>query len=248
MGVNTLRTALKLAGALAVPLQDTALPLELVDAHGRQVGGAMLLGRVVVRFVHGDSGVDHFGLDHFLLEDGLDGLVNVAGEDSVSFRRDCFLPTEQDLLVNMFAFDNRSAALGVLGVVDDALVAELGLLGLQSPLGLLIFAVVKLAVYYAANIVPVLFGKDLTVLDGLHLAMVVVLVYFFVDGGVDLLVPGGLDSLVLHCRGNLLVDSGIMVTSLGHEVLDCLLFGVHCRAMGCWVKVVDRMTVSSLAW
>lgn len=80
--VNALGAALELARALAVALQHTALPLELVDAHGRQGGGAVVLGGVVVRFVHRDGGVDYFRLDHFLLDDRLDGFVDMTGEDS----------------------------------------------------------------------------------------------------------------------------------------------------------------------
>lgn len=143
-------------------------------------------------------------------------------------------------LVNMLALHGRSTALGLPGVLDDTLVSQLGPLGLQSPLGLLLVAVVELAVHYAANVVPVLLGEDLAVLDRLNLAVVVVLVHLLVDGGVDLLVPGRLDGLVLHCRSNLLVDSGVMVAGLGHKVLNCLLGRVHYGVVGClelwWFK------------
>jgi len=216
--VDALRAAVELAGAFAVAFQDTALLLELVDADGREVGGAMVLGRVVVDFVHGDGGVDDFGLDHFLLNDGLDSLM--------------------DVVVNMLALDDGSAALGVLGLMDNTLIAELSLLGLKSPLSLLMVAVVELAVHYAANVVLVLLRKDLTVMDWLHLAVVVVLVHFLVHGGGDLLVPGGLDSLVLHCRSNLLVDSGVVMARFGHEVLDCLLSLVHFDVRCCFGLVV----------
>lgn len=80
--VDALRASLELASALVVPAEHTALLLELVDADRGQVGGAVVLGGVVVDFVDGDGGVYNLRLDDFLLDDGLDGLVDVAGEGS----------------------------------------------------------------------------------------------------------------------------------------------------------------------
>lgn len=145
----------------------------------------------------------------------------------------------RNLLVNMLALDDGSTALGVLGLVDDTLVPELGLLSLQSPLSLLVVAVVELAVYYAANVVLMLLGEDLTVIDRLHLLVVVVLVHLLVHSGSDLLVSRGLNRLMLHCGSNLFVDSGVVVAGLGHEVLDCLLGLIHCDMVGCLDLVVD---------
>jgi len=48
----------------------------------------------------------------------------------------------------------------------------------------------------------------------------VVLVDLLVDGSLDLLVLGAVDGLVKNSRGNLLVDGGVMVTSLGPEVRE----------------------------
>jgi len=127
----------------------------------------------------------------------------------------------------MLALNDRSTALGVLGVVHDTLIPELGLLGLQGALSLLVIAVVKLAVYDTSDVVLVLLREDLAVVDGLHLAVVVVLVNLLVDGCGDLFMAGGLDRLMLYCRSDLLVDSGVVVARLGHEVLDCLLSPVH---------------------
>jgi hypothetical protein len=127
----------------------------------------------------------------------------------------------------MLALNDGSTGLRVLGLVHNTLVPELGLLGLQSTLCLLVIAVVELAVDNAADVVLVLLREDLTVIDGLHLAVIVVLVHLLVHGGDDLLMSGGLDSLVRYRRSNLLVHSGVVVAGLGHEVLNCLLGLVH---------------------
>lgn len=132
-----------------------------------------------------------------------------------------------NVLVHMLALNDGRTALGVLGLVDDALVPQLRLLGLESALGFSVVAVVELAVNDTADVVLVLLGKDLAVVDGLDLTVVVVLVDLLVDGGGDLLMPGRLDGLVLHCRSDLLVDGGVVVAGLAHEVLDCLLGLIH---------------------
>lgn len=205
--VDALGAPVEVAPALVLAAKDAALLLELVDANGRKGGGAVMLGGLVVDFVHGDGGVHNLGLDDFLLDDGLDGLMNVV--------------------VDMLALNNGGTALGALGLLHDPLVAELGLLGLQGPLGLLVVTVIELAVDDATDVVLVLLGEDLTVMDRLDLAVVVVLVDLLVDGCNDLLVLLGLDGLVLDCGGDLLVDGCVVVSGLGHEVLDCLLGLVH---------------------
>ena len=79
--VDALGTAVKVAGALVVAAQDTTLLLELVNAHWRQGGGAVDLGGFVMDLMNRDGGVHDLGLDNFLLDDGLDSLVDVARED-----------------------------------------------------------------------------------------------------------------------------------------------------------------------
>lgn len=54
-----------------------------------------------------------------------------------------------------------------------------------------------------------------------------VLVDFLVNGSLHLLVLSPLDALVGDGWGNLLVDGGVVVTRVGHEVLDCCLGGIH---------------------
>lgn len=63
-------------------------------------------------------------------------------------------------------------------------------------------------------VVVVLFGEDLSILDGLDRGVVVVLVDLTVNGSLDLLMAGLLNSLVHNGWGNLLVDGGVMFTRL----------------------------------
>ena len=59
--------------ALFAAGQATALLLEVGHAHGREGGGGVVLGLVLVDLVDGDGGVDDRRLDGLLLDDGLDG-------------------------------------------------------------------------------------------------------------------------------------------------------------------------------
>jgi hypothetical protein len=81
-------------------------------------------------------------------------------------------------------------------------------------------AVVELAVLDSTELVLMILWQNLTVVDRLHCAVVVVLVYFAIGSGDDFLVLGGLDNLVLNSRGDSLMDSGVVVSRLGDEVLD----------------------------
>lgn len=157
---------------------------------------------------------------------------------------------EGNVLVHMLALNDGSTALRVLGIVDDALVPQLRLLGLESALGLSVVAVVELAVDDTADIVLVLLREDLAVVDGLDLTVVVVLVDLLVNGGGDLLMPGGLDGLVLDCGSDLLVDGGVMVASLAHEVLDCLLGLIHFDVVlgGSDLKCWGLIELSDVTW
>jgi hypothetical protein len=58
--------------------------------------------------------------------------------------------------------------------------------------------------------------------------VVVVLVNILVDSGDILLVLLLLKSLVLHSKGNLFVNSGVVLTRLGRDSLDDGLGGVYC--------------------
>lgn len=76
-------------------------------------------------------------------------------------------------------------------------------------------AVLEMTLLGTHHLVGVLFRQDLAVLHGLNGGMIVVLVDFTIDDGLSFFMTLLDDVLIDHCRGNFLVDSGIMLTSLG---------------------------------
>jgi hypothetical protein len=129
------------------------------------------------------------------LDNGLDSLVNVV--------------------VNVLASNDGSDGVSVGGVSDHTLVLKLSGLTCETGLDLSLVAVVKLTVLNGDEVVCVLLREDLTVGNGLDGGVVVVLVNLFVNGSQDLLVLGLVDCLVENSGSDTLVDSGVMVTSLG---------------------------------
>ena len=142
-----------------------------------------------------------------LLDHGLDGLV--------------------DVVVLVLAGNDRCdvAGGGALDPLDGVTVA--GTLLCEAGLNLVVATVLVAAVLDGDDVVVVVLRKDLPVEHGLLSGVVVVLVNLLVDGGDVLLVLLLLDSLVLDGRGDLFVNSGVVVTRLGHEVLDSGFGGVH---------------------
>jgi hypothetical protein len=142
-----------------------------------------------------------------LLDHGLDGLV--------------------DVVVLVLASNNGCdvAGGGTLDSLDSVTVS--GTLLCEASLNLVVATVLVAAVLDGDDVVVVLLGEDLLVEHRLLSGVVVVLVNLLVDGGDVLLVLLPLDSLVLDSRGDLLVDGGVVLTRLGHEVLDGGLGRVH---------------------
>jgi len=167
---------------------------------------------VVVNLMDRNGGVDNIRLNSLLLDDRLDGLM--------------------DVVVDVLATDGGSLALAVGVSIHNALVLELGLLLNKVALGSVMVAVVKLAVLDGAELSSVLFRKDLTILDGLNGTVVMVLVYLLIDRGLNLLMRVGLDDLMLDSRSNSLVDGCVVVSRLGHEVSDSCLGLIHCDLGG----------------
>jgi len=191
----------------------TTLLLELVETDGREGGGAVVLGRVVMDFVDGNGGVDDVRLNRLLLHDGLDRLV--------------------DVVVDVLAGDDGLNGGRVLALDADRLVLELGGLLGEVALVLLGVVVLDLAVLDGDDLVVVLLGEDFLVLDGLDRGVEVVLVDFTVEGGGDVLVLGLVDGLVGDGGRDGLVDGGVVVAGLVQEGLDLFLGGVHCdRCVG----------------
>lgn len=212
-GANVLRDTLECIVALLTASKSSALGSELGHSHGRQSGGAVVSSLVVVNLVDRNGGVDNVGLDNLLLDHGLNGLVNVV--------------------VDVLTANGGSSALAVCGGIYAALILESSLLFNEVPLSAVVVTVIKLAVLNSAELGSVLLGENLAVMNRLNSAVVVVLVNLLVDGGLDLLVCVGLDDLVLNSRGNSLMDCGVVVSRLGHEVGDSCLGLVHFDV--CWV-------------
>jgi len=155
------------------------------------------------------SSLDYVARKLTLLDHGLDGLV--------------------DVVVLVLACNNGcdlagGSTLNPLGGVDIT-----GTLLGEASLNLVIAAVLVAAVLDGDDVLVVLGRKNLLVDDGLLGGVVVVLVNLLVDGGDVLLVLLPLDSLVLDGRSDLLVNGGVMVSRLGHEVLHGGLGRVHCN-------------------
>lgn len=74
---DVLGHTLKLVVALLTTTENTTLGLELIHGHGGQSGCLVVSGSVVMNLVDGNSGVDNIGLDRLLLDDWLNGLVDV---------------------------------------------------------------------------------------------------------------------------------------------------------------------------
>lgn len=181
--------------ALFAASQDTALLLELGHANSGKGRSGVVLSSVMVNLVDWDSGVGNVGLNGFLLNNGLDGLV--------------------DVMMDVLASKSRSDGLCVTLSTLDALVTELCGLGLETLGNIPVIAVLELAVLNGSKVVVVLLRENLAVLYGLNRGVVVVLVDLLVDGGLNILVTLTVDGLVCDTRGNLLVDSGVVVTRLG---------------------------------
>jgi len=112
-----------------------------------------------------------------------------------------------------------------------AAVTELSGLTFQTSLDSFRVAVTMFSVLDTNHVVGMLFGKNLAVQHGLNGGVVVVLVDLTVNGCGDLLMSRRLDSLLHDGGGYLLVDGGIMVTSLVHEFTDGSLCFLHCESV-----------------
>lgn len=108
--------------------------------------------------------------------------------------------------------------LALCGALEAPLILELSLLLNKVSLGGIVVTVVKLAVLDATKFGGMLLGKNLTVLDWLNSAVVVVLVNLLVYRSVDLLMLVGLDGLMSDSGSNSLVHCGVVVTGLLGEV------------------------------
>lgn len=207
LSMGTRRAAIPLNVYMVLAAEGAALPLELVHGHGREGGGSVVADGFVVDFVDRDGGVHDVWLNGFLLDNWLDCFVNVV--------------------MHLLALHHGRLALRVGSVGHNAMVSQLAGLCLEGTFSGLVVAVVELPADHAGGVVVVLLGQDLAVVNWLHDSMVVVLVDFLVDGRGDFLVSGGFDRLVSHGRGCPLLHLGVVVPSVGHEVVDLGFGAVH---------------------
>jgi len=205
--VSRLGLADETVSALLATGEGTARLLELLHGNSGKSRGSVVLGGVVVDLVDGHGGVGDVRLNGLLLDHRLDGLV--------------------DVVVLVLASNNGCdvAGGGTLDSLDG--VTVLGTLLCKASLNLVVAAVLVAAVLDGDDVVVVLLREDLLVEHRLLGGVVVVLVNLLVDGGDVLLVLLPLNGLVLDSRSDLLVNGGVVLTRLGHEVLDGGLSRVH---------------------
>jgi len=189
---HALGLTLEAVVALLTAGQDTALLLKVLKTDGREGRRRVVLGGVVVGLVDRDGGVGDVRLDGLLLDDGLDGLV--------------------DVVVDVLAGNGGVDRLGGLVLAGVDLVLELGGLGAQALGYLAVIAVLEAAVLNGAEVVVVLLSKALLVVDGLDRGVVVVLVDLLVNGGGHILVVDPVTRLMSHCRSHLFVDGSVVVS------------------------------------
>jgi len=104
---DVLGDTLELVVALLTASKSSALGLELLHGHGWESSSLMVGSLVMVNLMDGDGGVDDVGLDGLLLNNGLDGLV--------------------DVVVDVLSANSGGNALAVGSVLDTALVSEASL-------------------------------------------------------------------------------------------------------------------------
>ena len=118
------------------------------------------------------------------------------------------------MVVDMLASNDRCHRVCLL-FLHATRALELSSFLLKAGLNRLWVAVLEVTLLGTHHLVSVLLWQDLAVLHRLNRGMVVVLVNLTVDDSLSLLVTLLDDVFVDHGRGNFLVDSGIMMTSLG---------------------------------
>jgi len=209
---NLARLTLEAIITLLTAGKNTTLLLEVLHGDGGKSRGAVVLGGVVVDLMDWDGSVSDVRLDGLLLNHRLNLLV--------------------DMVVHVLASNDRSDRVASLALYALGGILELSLLGCQATLNILLVVVFETAVLDWDQVVVVLLAQSLLLDYGLHRGVVVVLVNLLVDRGGNLLTVAALNSLVLDGGVDLLVNGGVVVTRLGHEVFDGSLGRVHCGIVG----------------
>jgi len=186
------RATVELVVALLATRERSSLLLEIIHAHRWESGRSVVLCGIVMDLMHWHSRVYNVRLNGLLLNHRLDILMHV--------------------MVDMFARNRRFDAGRTLALDVGLLVLILALLLFQTALHLISIVVLERTVLCRHQIVMMLFGQGLRVVDWLLGGMVVVLVNLLVGGCRCSLVLCPRDILVLYSRINPLVDCSVMVT------------------------------------
>jgi hypothetical protein len=182
------------------------LALEVVHRDGLRCGDTMVNCLLFYDLVDGLDLVSELGDDDLLLDNGLDGLVEVVVDRG-----------------------GGSGGLGRLGLVGLLVVGALESGLVSSDLGLDLLALLVLvdaALFRCLNLSVLLHCLDITVLQRLDGGVVVVLVDLAVD---DLLFSGlmlVLDVLVLDGRGDCLFDSSVLLACSSSVNYWCCFLGL----------------------
>lgn len=118
------------------------------------------------------------------------------------------------VVMDMFSSNHWCHRVTLFGTTLCPYVLKLCTLLFETCFDGLFVTVMVLPVLDGNNVVSVLLRKDFAVFDGLDGGMVVVLVHLTVDGGLSFLMANLCNLFVHNGRRHLLVDSGVMVTSL----------------------------------
>ena len=171
----------------------------------------MVLGLILVNFMNRDSGVDDRWLNSLLLHNWLNGLtmsVAVVGKESSHWTY--FM----NVMVNMFASDHRCNGVTFLSSTLRTCILKLQTLLFQAGFNSGIIPMLEIAVFNGSHIMRVLLWQNFTIFDWLNGGVVMVLMDLAIDGSGGFLVAVFGDILVHDCGSDLLVNCGVMVTSL----------------------------------
>lgn len=206
------RLTLEAVVALLAPSEDTPLLLEVTHADSWEGRGGVMLSGVVVDLVNGHGRVDNVRLNG--LCGRVSGLADISDETEELTLVNDRLDGLMNVVVDVLASDDWSHRAGVLTLNPLRLIAVLALLSCELALDLVAVIVLVRAVLNGDNVVVVLLRHARLILHWLDRGVVVILVNLLVNGRLHVLVLSAVDSLVGDCWCDLLVDGGVMVTSL----------------------------------
>jgi len=153
---NVLWFTLESLGTIVDTVKSTTLLLEFIHAYSWKSRGSVVLWLIVVNLVHGNSGVHNGWLDSLLLNDRLDGLV--------------------DMVMMMLTGNGWCNGMSLFCCGNLTLILELSYLGGDLVMDALVISMVMLSVLSSSNVVMVLSWKDLLILDWENRCVVVFLV------------------------------------------------------------------------